>query len=404
MRRRPYQRYSDEVRRAILDKSAVVKFPDLKIPKSTAHHWRKHGTAIAAVSKVAELEGDPEIFREICSLLEILDSAIDITLLSKNQTTAIREFFAARDKARLPWIPAAMLRKLKNVGHLCKKSASGSCLRRYPGQLTVAEGLRMKRMVVAKRYAHLSICSLALLAKRKGILNFSVHTWYKYVARHRWERANRKLKSKTRRYVGLIAKHPHEYWHQDVTKIPLLNGQIVSLQVIQDNCSRAILGWKLSSSVTAEDSGKLLLRVKRKIRDERISHVHLVSDGGPENVGARARAAFGKGLPRILGRVARKEIRHANTMVEIFFKMLKSNFLRYRQFDNVESLQAALAFYIREHNHVIPKLALNGLTPAEVLAGLNLKDLPALGPEQADAARDLRLDRNQAKRCRSCPN
>jgi putative transposase len=401
MSRGAYKQYSYEVKRAIFESGNVGLYPGLKIPKSTAYQWMRHGIGNPLATEEPALTKENQIFAQIRALLEILSHTIDITDITEDQAKTFKNLLSDK-RLYAEWLPKNLEGKLGKRVFSCEKSESGSCLRRYPGQLTREEVGKMRSMVQDEKYAHLPICSLALLAKRQGRVNCGVHTWYKYVAANRWKRPFKQVTNK-RRYHGLKAKHPHEYWHQDVTKIPFASGHLACLQVIQDNCSRAILGWKISKGVKALDSAKLLERVKSDLAGCGIRHVHLITDGGSENVGANARKGFSVGLPRVIGRVARREIRYANTMVEVFFKSLKSNYLRGKNFESMENLMTAVNFYIDQYNNVIPKVALNGLTPAEVLSGVTISDVFGSANHAKAEAKLQRISLNKSSGCSRCP-
>lgn len=244
MSRGAYKQYSDSLKLAIAESGNVNLFPELNIPKSTAYHWVKRGVRKAEAPLDTDKIVCGDVLLAVHRLLESVTSAIDTDMIAESQAEAIKLILSNKQLQLENWLPKNLQKKLSKRTHHCRKSGSGSCLRRYPWQLSPSEVSKMKRMVESSRYAHLPICSLALLAKRKGILSCSVHTWYKYVAKNQWRRPNLQKRKKPRRYCGLKAKHPHEYWHQDVTKIPMENGEFRSLQVILDNRSRAVLGWR----------------------------------------------------------------------------------------------------------------------------------------------------------------
>jgi len=182
-------------------------------------------------------------------------------------------------------VPKTLLKRIAKVAQRCPVSPSGSCLRRHPRQLSADEVRLMREMVQSPKFSHMPICSVALLARRRGTLSCSIQTWYKYVSKNKWIRPRLKARRHTKKYRGLHAKHPHEYWHLDVTKVRLADGSVQCLQVVPDNRYRAVLSWHMSPTVRAE------------------------------NTGAHAIPTDAASKPRVLRRIARREIRHANTMI-----------------------------------------------------------------------------------------
>jgi hypothetical protein len=128
----------------------------------------------------------------------------------------------------------------------------------------------------------------------------------------------------------------------------------------------------------------------------------LIVDGGPENIGDDTLRLQAVETPRVLRRIARREIRHANTMIEVFFKSLKSNYLKHQEIRSVDDLRQAVSYYVYQHNAVVPRMALNGLTPNEVLAGVGEDEFLEQQRIGADAAREGRRRYNAARQCRGC--
>jgi hypothetical protein len=66
------------------------------------------------------------------------------------------------------------------VKHYCYESFIGKCLRRWPGQLPVSSVEKIRSFCEDEMFRGWPIVSIAHYAKRSGLLNVSVHTWYKY--------------------------------------------------------------------------------------------------------------------------------------------------------------------------------------------------------------------------------
>ena len=114
-------------------------------------------------------------------------------------------------------------------------------------------------MVEAVEYKHLSLRSLALLAKRLGKAFASYGTWCRLVREHRWSRPRRRLYP-AKPKVGLRSSVPNEWWHVDVTIIRLLDGTRTYLHAVVDNYSRRVLAWTLEKRLCAEGTRTILNR------------------------------------------------------------------------------------------------------------------------------------------------
>jgi hypothetical protein len=133
-------------------------------------------------------------------------------------------------------------------------------------------------------------------------------------------------------------------------------------------------------------------------RDESL----LIADGGSENTANRVTAAINKFEPKLVRRIARKEIKNSNTMIEIFFKMLKNNHLYHRTPKNRDDLVREIAFYVQQHNHVVPMRALGGSTPAEALNLSNVQSTPEFFSIKISERRALRILENRSGICQIC--
>jgi putative transposase len=404
MGRGAYQRYSDSVRHEIARTGNVKLFPSSKIPRSTAYQWVKNREAIINKSKNAANQSDQSLVSVVRAFFECIASSIDLDQISDTQLSSLTVIVNDPIFIKSGVLPTAFLKRLQKKSKRCSESVSGAYLRRHPDQLSADEVRVMREMIQSPKYAHMPICSVAMLARRRGILSCGVQTWYKYVARNKWTRPHRRQMRTNKKFSGLHAKYPHEYWHMDVTKVRLFDGTIQCLQVVLDNRSRAVLSWHISSTVRGNDSARLIDRaqLKARVHSRNLRPVHLIVDGGPENIGDDTLRLQAVETPRVLRRIARREIRHANTMIEVFFKSLKSNYLKHQEIRSVDDLRQAVSYYVYQHNAVVPRMALNGLTPNEVLAGVGEDEFLEQQRIGADAAREGRRRYNAARQCRGC--
>ena len=119
----------------------------------------------------------------------------------------------------------------------CKKTNS-LCERRRATQLTSDELATMKKFVTSKKFAHISVSSLHLLALRTGEL--VLLSRYLVQVRARLGIRQRPWTKKTKKVVktGIRAKIPNEIWHLDVTVVNIRPGVKLFIQAVIDNFSR----------------------------------------------------------------------------------------------------------------------------------------------------------------------
>lgn len=153
-----------------------------------------------------------------------------------------------------------------------------------------------------------------------------------------------------------------------------------------------------------EDSARLISRAKLRARaySRKLRPVHLIVDGGPENIGNNSTQSLAAATPRVLRRIARRQIRNANTMIEVFFKAIKSNYLKHRTIRSVDELRQAVSYYVYQHNAVVPRMALNGLTPNQVLTGIDEEEFLVQMRIRSEAALQARIRTNASKHCHIC--
>ena len=131
-------------------------------------------------------------------------------------------------------------------------------------------------------------------------------------------------------------------------------------------------------------------------------HVPVVlADGGVENVNAQIDALLATGvLRRLLGRT---ELKFSNSMIEAWWRSLKHHWLFLHALDSVATVRRLVAFYVDEHNRVLPHSAFRGQTPDEMYFGRG-DAIPADLTAGATAARRARAEANRSAACGTCPS
>ena len=122
-------------------------------------------------------------------------------------------------------------------------------------------------------------------------------------------------------------------------------------------------------------------------------------DGGPENhnPGVDDLVASGR-LRRLL---ALTEIIFSNSLIESWWRILKHQWLYLNTLDSVTTVQRLVAFYVQEHNSVLPHSAFRGQTPDEMYFGTG-EHIPHELETAKTAARQHRMEVNRATTCPTC--
>ena len=126
----------------------------------------------------------------------------------------------------------------------------------------------------------------------------------------------------------------------------------------------------------------------------------MLADAGVENVNAQIDALLATGVLRRL--LAMTELKFSNSMIEAWWRSLKHHWLFLHALDSVATVRRLVAFYVDEHNRVLPHSAFRGQTPDEMYFGTG-DAIPAELASRADAARRARLQANRSVSCETCP-
>jgi transposase InsO family protein len=197
---------------------------------------------------------------------------------------------------------------------------------------------------------------------------------------------------------GVRATKPNEYWHIDVTIIKLLDGTKVYLHAVIDNLSRRILAWKVALRLEAQNTCAVLVEAGKALPPEE-DPATVVADSGVEDVNGAVDALLGLGrLRRVLAQV---EVDFSNSMIEAFWRSMKHNWLFLNQLDTPAAVERLVAFYVTEHNSVMPHAAFNGQTPDEVYFGSGDHVAARLAQRRVEA-RQARLAANRILDCAQC--
>jgi transposase InsO family protein len=282
---------------------------------------------------------------------------------------------------------------------VCALDDQPSCPRTSPHRLTPSEIRVIEDLVTSPEYRHVPTGTLAVLAQRLGIIWASASTWYRLVRRFGWRRPRLRVHP-AKPTIGLRTTRPDEMWHIDTTVIRLLDGTRVYLHAVIDNFSRRILAWRVAETFAPVNTVAVLLDAGRAATPSTASPV-VLADAGVENVNAQVDELITTGaLRRVL---AFTELQFSNSMIEAWWRCLKHQWLFLHSLDTVTTVRRLVAFYVDEHNRVLPHSAFRGQTPDEMYFATG-EDVPAGLTSGAAAARQARAEANRSAACQTCPS
>src|SRR5262249_16697074 len=146
----------------------------------------------------------------------------------------------------------------------------------------------------------------------------------------------------------------------------LLDGTPAYLHAVIDNFSRRILAWRVADTFTPVNSVAVLVEASRGAMAAGTTPVVLAGAGG----GKGNAPGDGPVTPRgVRGSLAFTELKFSNSMIEAWWRSLKHQWLFLHSLDSVTTVRRLVAFYVDEHNRVLPHSAFDGQTPDEMYFG-----------------------------------
>lgn len=418
-----YRKYPDAVKDEVAKTKNIYLFPELKIPRTTAQYWVKRQRPSRAANviefdsvfkkKSEFLEAELAKERAMRRLLETVRKVFPYdfrTRILKNKQSRAQIIAAIQECLKFHklnhcldaiGLSKSSYRRWLTEISVCTKSRS-PCDRRRPSQLTSEEVSSMKRFVTSRKYAHVSISSLHLLAQRSGELFCSVETWYKYIRLFEWKRPWVKIK-KDYKKTGIRSSRPNEIWHIDVTEVSLSPHCKLYLQAVIDNFSRYVLAWNVTDTIDAKTTVDTLTMARQKANTllNTYSIASVMMDPGKENRNDQVkRFITSRNLTRI---IAQTDIHYSNSMIEGLFHGLKNRYLYHQKIKNIDDLNRKANFYFKQHNEVVPLSVLKGGRPYEVFK--SQWDEPQKKELQLNKERafQTRKQRNLEPPCSVCP-
>ncbi len=381
--RKTYNSYSIDTKLQVINSEDPNFYVDEGVPRTTALYWINNTEKIEEVAafpnsfetqKITSLEKELQKHKALNKLLKIVRELHPYSFLEKKlkkkehkkviiKAIKVFEKYSSLKEAlhEIKLSPSTYYRWISEFER-CEFTGK-VCQKRFSHQLTAEEINIMKTYVTSKKYSHVSISSLCLLAQREEKLFCCADTWYKYIKLNDWRRS-KKVEYKKNYKDGLRAVHPNQYWQIDVSQISFDGPKKYYFQAIIDNYSRYIIAWHLTENISAENSIELIRQAKEKHQSLSSDFsINVMSDGGTENTANKVgQYILSSNFNQI---IAGKDIKYSNSMIEHFFRSLKSNYLHFQKLRDKNDILRKINFYIDQHNIKIPKAILNGATPLE---------------------------------------
>jgi putative transposase len=217
-------------------------------------------------------------------------------------------------------------------------------------------------------YQFWPLCSLFHQMRKDSAAHMTLSTFYKYVAILNIKRT-RAISRRKNHTTGIRATAPFQILHADMTEFKTENQKKAYIYLVQDNYSRAIVAYQLSTERKASFTLENLARVKAKyLLPGSVSECMLLTDDGSENYGEVKQWIKASDSPKINHVIAQADIPFSNSMIEAANKQLKYRFLYHQKINDYFRLCEHVDKAILDFNHR-PHDVLNGLTPIEVLQG-----------------------------------
>lgn len=204
-----------------------------------------------------------------------------------------------------------------------------------------------------------------------------------------------------RKREGLQASAPNQYLHVDTTHIRVDPDNTLSVAIVSDNFSKAVLGTSVALNKGAANVLGALRQALATIRAHYPNHAStsVVCDGGSENKAALVtELLLSSEQPTFERLIARQDITFSNSPVEAVNKILKG-YLRCIRPQGVAATRAAIEWALNDYTHSRPHGSIDGLTPWERYLDPGHK--PG-NSAQRRMAQVLRIAANRGAGCGTC--
>lgn len=250
----------------------------------------------------------------------------------------------------------------------CSLSVKEVCVKKVPSQASIREINLMKSLLTRGRFANWAICSVWGYARRNFHTSLSLQSWYKYNQKFS---IRKKIKKGFYRpkYEPLRATQPNEIWHADVTEFRTLDGVKQYIFLIVDNFSRYILNWKVSDVCNGDVRTQTLKEaIQQEFGIDNFNNrtIELIVDGGSENNNLTVEQFIKESQVSIDKKIALKDIKQSNSMIEATNKTLKYSYLFTEKIADRHQLEEYLERVIFDFCRYRPNYQHGIYTPYEI--------------------------------------
>lgn len=408
-----YRKYDPMIKKMIIQTGNKNLFPELNIPRTTINYWLKHSKEPVTSSGNNLYENSIQTLKtenyELKAKNLLVKQCLERLIRelggfdkrSKENRKFIvelvedfKEFLSLREVIEVVGISSSTYYRWRVEAFGCDYNTMSRCSPTKPTQLTHEEQNIIVDYATRREFKKFSTISLMHYCRKRNILHASLESWYKYMKLYGVKRIT--FKRKRKRFArGIRAKSKNEIWHIDITELKYGGQQKSYLQLVVDNYSRFIVGWKLSTNKKMNVTCSTILKSFHMAPEFKGV---LMSDGGAENTGRQPKQLLiGLGIKQLIAKV---DTRFSNSMVEAVFRQLKQKFYL-KEAKNYKALYQTIYRFVHQYNSIIPHSSLKGATPMEKFKGsFNLESYQEEIKSKLFERRNER--REYFKECMSC--
>jgi putative transposase len=178
---------------------------------------------------------------------------------------------------------------------------------------------------------------------------------------------------------GLTISRPNQVWVGDITYIDTEIEKFVFLFLLMDLYSRFIVGWRVSTSLSAEGAVRCLQMALGIRREADQSLIHHSDHGTQYTSNPYMNILFVHSIRPSMGRIGNC---YDNIYAERVIGTLKNEYLLGDRFVNERQVAYATKQSIALYNEDRPHRSLNNVSPAEVYFNISLQLPPLFIPEE----------------------
>jgi putative transposase len=279
-----------------------------------------------------------------------------------------------------------------------KAARYGGCKpgpKKAPHRLLLEEREHIIKLAKDDKYMDLSHRQLSVVASETGAVEASASSFYRVMKKEQLMGKHQRKPKTPQAKLEVKPDAPNQVWSWDLTYIAL--GPIfVYLFAIIDVYSRKIVGWHLGFNARVESM--------KKAWDKALINENLLSvSGAPElpvalsDHGVQMAKKTAKQFFKDLGikqLFARYRTPQDNAWIESWFRILKYDWIRYKDYVSFDQLKSIIGQFIIVYNKQRYHGAIGYVTPHQKHTGQDRKVLKARG-ERKCVARLHRLQTNR---------